>query len=113
MVMAWISESGYLWQILVKLWYILFSNKYNQIYNISSGIFKTNLEVIVELSNILGITNQQFSYVQDRAGHDYRYAIDSSKIKKEFGWQPKVNFTEGLNATVKWYKDNNERFSEW
>ena len=92
---------------------ILFSNKYNQIYNISSGIFKTNLEVISELSNILGIADQQFLYVQDRAGHDYRYAIDSSKIKDEFGWQPNVNFRDGLNETVKWYKDNNGRFSEW
>ena len=92
---------------------ILFSNKYNQIYNISSGIFKTNLEVISELSNILGITDQQFLYVQDRAGHDYRYAIDSSKIREEFGWQPSVNFRDGLNTTVTWYKDNNGRFSEW
>ena len=44
--------------------------------------------------------------VADRKGHDFRYAIDFSKIKNELGWEPQVNFKEGLEQTLKWYQDN-------
>ena len=46
------------------------------------------------------------SFVQDRPGHDRRYAIDTSKVKRELGWQPAVTFEEGLKQTVRWYMDN-------
>ena len=45
-------------------------------------------------------------FVQDRPGHDRRYAIDAGKIRDELGWQPQMNFTEGLNRTVDWYLAN-------
>ena len=44
----------------------------------------------------------------DRAGHDFRYAIDSSKLKNELGWEPSLQFEEGIEKTVKWYLDNKE-----
>jgi dTDP-glucose 4,6-dehydratase len=47
-------------------------------------------------------------YVKDRPGHDKRYAIDFSKAEKELGWNPTVNFYEGLKETVEWYKNNKE-----
>ena len=47
-------------------------------------------------------------YVQDRPGHDYRYAIDSSLIRKDLGWEPKYEFDEGLVKTVSWYINNQE-----
>ena len=48
------------------------------------------------------------TYVKDRAGHDLRYAIDSSKIRTQFGWKPSVGFREGLELTVDWYLKNTE-----
>ena len=48
------------------------------------------------------------SYVTDRAGHDLRYAIDATKLKMELGWEPKVKFTEGFDATVDWYLSNEQ-----
>ena len=46
------------------------------------------------------------SFVTDRPGHDYRYAIDASKLKNELGWTPSVSFEEGLSKTIDWYMDN-------
>ena len=48
------------------------------------------------------------TFVKDRAGHDARYAIDSSKLKNELGWEPLLQFEEGLKKTVKWYLDNQD-----
>ena len=48
------------------------------------------------------------TYVTDRAGHDLRYAIDSSKLQKELGWEPSLQFEEGIEKTVKWYLENQE-----
>jgi dTDP-glucose 4,6-dehydratase len=50
-----------------------------------------------------GESDSLITFVQDRAGHDFRYAVDISKIKRELGWQPRVNFEEGLRRTVEWY----------
>ncbi len=55
-----------------------------------------------------GSSNALITYVADRAGHDLRYAIDSSKLQRELGWMPSVNFEEGLEKTVRWYLDNGE-----
>ena len=48
------------------------------------------------------------TYVTDRAGHDLRYAIDSSKLQRELGWEPSLQFEEGIEKTVKWYLENQE-----
>ena len=48
------------------------------------------------------------TYVTDKAGHDFRYAIDSSKLQKELGWEPSLQFEEGIEKTVKWYLENQE-----
>ncbi len=53
-----------------------------------------------------GASEQLITYVTDRAGHDLRYAIDSSKLKNELGWEPSLQFEEGIEKTVKWYLDN-------
>ena len=55
-----------------------------------------------------GASENLISYVTDRAGHDLRYAIDSSKLKGELGWEPSLQFEEGIEKTVQWYVDNNE-----
>ncbi|MDC0553802.1 dTDP-glucose 4,6-dehydratase [Flavobacteriaceae bacterium] len=55
-----------------------------------------------------GVSEKLITYVTDRAGHDLRYAIDSSKLKNELGWEPSLQFEEGIEITVKWYLDNKE-----
>lgn len=83
---------------------VLERGKRGEIYNISSGEEKTNLEVV---SEILGIMEKPdlAEFVEDRPGHDVRYSLDSSKIRK-LGWKPKYGFSEGLKETVEWYLEN-------
>lgn len=83
------------------------------IYNISSGNFKTNLEVFSDLCRIMRTREDQFQLVKDRAGHDFRYALDSSKIRGELSWQPHEDFLSGLKKTVNWYTKNQNRFLNW
>lgn len=60
------------------------------------------------LGNPAGYSDRLIKYVTDRKGHDLRYAIDSSKLKDELGWEPSLQFEEGLEKTVKWYLDNQD-----
>ncbi len=55
-----------------------------------------------------GASEKLITYVTDRAGHDLRYAIDSRKLKEELGWEPSLQFEEGIEKTVRWYLDNQE-----
>ena len=65
-----------------------------------------NLEVIKKILNILGKDENSIEFVKDRPGHDRRYALDWSKIKKELGWKPQYDFDTWLKKTVDWYKEN-------
>lgn len=65
-----------------------------------------NLTVVKKILNILGKDENMIEFVKDRPGHDRKYAIDWSKIKKELNWQPQHNFDEWLEKTVEWYKNN-------
>ena len=58
------------------------------------------------LGNAEGASEHLITYVTDRAGHDLRYAIDSSKLQRELGWEPSLQFEEGIEKTVRWYLDN-------
>jgi len=83
-------------------------------YNIGGNNECTNLEVIKTVCGILDRLKPRFTgqyadlitFVQDRPGHDRRYAVDTRRIREELSWTPKVRFTEGLEKTVKWYLDN-------
>jgi len=75
-----------------------------EIYNISSSEEKSNLEVVNEILDIMG-KKKLIEFVEDRPGHDIRYSLDSSKIRK-LGWKPKYGFSEGLKETVEWYLEN-------
>ena len=55
-----------------------------------------------------GESEQLITYVEDRAGHDKRYAIDATKLEKELGWKPSITFEEGLSKTVDWYLENSD-----
>ena len=60
------------------------------------------------LGNPEGSSESLITYVTDRAGHDLRYAIDSTKLQRELGWEPSLQFEEGIEKTVRWYIDNQE-----
>lgn len=85
-------------------------------YNIGGFNEWTNIDlikVIIKtvdrlLGNPEGTSDSLITYVTDRAGHDLRYAIDSSKLKNELGWEPSLQFEEGIEKTVRWYLDNQE-----
>lgn len=85
---------------------VLESNKKNQIYNISSGEFYTNLEVAKMILATFKLGEEMIDFIEDRKGHDFRYAISNRKITQELGWIPQVNFLTGLFETVNWYQAN-------
>jgi dTDP-glucose 4,6-dehydratase len=80
--------------------------KAGEVYNIGGRCEKPNLELTHLLLELLGKPKTLIRYVQDRPGHDRRYAIDCSKIERELGWRPTITFPEGLRETIRWYVDN-------
>jgi dTDP-glucose 4,6-dehydratase len=82
------------------------NGKAGEVYNIGGRCEKTNLELTHTLLDLLGKPKTLIRYVQDRPGHDRRYAIDCSKIERELGWRPTVTFADGLKDTIRWYQDN-------
>ncbi len=86
-------------------------------YNVGGHNERTNLEIVGEICTILDELrpweghrySELVSFVTDRPGHDFRYAIDPSKIMKDLGWQPEVNFSEGVRRTITWYLGKGEK----
>ena len=66
----------------------------------------TNLEMVREILDILGLEDDLIEFVSDRPGHDKRYAIDYKKSNKKLGWRPMVEFSKGLRDTLNWYQEN-------
>lgn len=85
---------------------ILHEGKVGEVYNIGSGYEITNVELTRMVLDELSVGDEAIEYVEDRLGHDRRYAIDFTKLKTELGWEPEVDFGGGLADTVKWYQDN-------
>lgn len=84
---------------------VLHKGKKGEIYNIGGNNEKTNLYIVKTILKQLGKSENLISFVEDRKGHDYRYAINSSKIQKELGWTPSVTFEEGIKKTIEWYSN--------
>jgi dTDP-glucose 4,6-dehydratase len=74
-----------------------------EIYNISAGNEYENIEVVRRILKIMGLGEDMMEFVEDRPGHDIRYSLNSSKIRRELGWKPKHDFEEALRETVEWY----------
>ncbi|WNS75202.1 dTDP-glucose 4,6-dehydratase [Bacillus sp. DTU_2020_1000418_1_SI_GHA_SEK_038] len=79
-----------------------------EVYNIGGHNERTNNEIVHLIIEKLGASNQLIKYVEDRLGHDRRYAIDPMKLMNELGWKPKYTFDTGIVETIQWYKDNQE-----
>jgi dTDP-glucose 4,6-dehydratase len=86
------------------VWLALERGRPGEVYNVGSGHEKTNLDVVRELLRLMGKPESMITFVKDRPGHDRRYAIDCSKIQREWGWRSEVDFSEGLRQTIDWYK---------
>lgn len=97
------------------LYKVVTEGKVGETYNIGGHNEKKNIEVVNTICDILDTLvpketkyEEQITYVQDRPGHDRRYAIDSSKMQRELGWTPEETFETGLRKTVQWYLDNSK-----
>ncbi len=87
---------------------VLHSGRPGEIYNIGYGQGVTNLSVVRRLLQILNKPEDQIKFVEDRPGHDRRYALDSGKIRRQLGWEPAVTFEEGLLLTIDWYRAHDD-----
>ncbi len=88
------------------IWTVFEKADPGSVYNIGGNNEWPNIDVVQLLLSILGKSEDLIEYVEDRAGHDRRYAIDASRIKKDLGWEPARRFEEALPETVQWYLDN-------
>jgi len=96
------------------LWTVLRTGSLGETYNIGGNNEKTNIDIVGQICDIidelrpaLGCGSRELiSYVTDRPGHDFRYAIDASKFKRELGWEPAYTFERGIRETIEWYLDN-------
>ena len=82
---------------------VLHKGKNGERYNIGGHNEKRNIEIVKLILNRLNKSESLISFVEDRKGHDYRYAIDPTKLKTEFGWEPKTKFEDGIVLTIDWY----------
>jgi dTDP-glucose 4,6-dehydratase len=84
---------------------VLEKGQVGQAYNIGGESEKTNIAVARQILSSLGKGENYLQFVQDRPGHDLRYALSNGKIKKEIDWHPSVTFSEGLSRTIDWYQN--------
>lgn len=90
------------------IYLVLTGGRAGEVYNIGGATEseKENIEVTQSVLKILGKPETLVRHVEDRKGHDRRYAVDYSKIEKELGWRPEISFADGLKGTVEWYVNN-------
>jgi dTDP-glucose 4,6-dehydratase len=84
----------------------LINGKSGEVYNIGGGRELTNLEITHLILDAMGADDSSIEYVEDRKGHDLRYSVDWTKINRDLGYEPQVNFEDGLRETIEWYRNN-------
>ena len=87
---------------------VLHQGRDGEIYNLGAGNEWTNLEIARRILQLVGKSDSLLTYVQDRPGHDRRYALNSDKAEKELGWRPRISLEDGLKQTVDWYMSNHD-----
>ena len=87
---------------------VLHKGRVGEVYNIGGHNEKTNMEITHLILDAMGKDESSIKYVEDRLGHDRRYAIANDKIQSELGWEPSVTFEEGIKLTIDWYLNNQD-----
>lgn len=87
---------------------VLHKGQTGEVYNVGGHNEKTNLEITKIILKEMGKDESSIEYVQDRLGHDRRYAIDNNKITTQLGWKPSLTFEEGIKITINWYLNNQD-----
>ena len=82
---------------------VLRKGKKGEVYNVGGHNERTNNEIVDIIVDYLGVSRDLITYVDDRLGHDHRYAIDPTKLETELGWQPEYTFDTGIVETIEWY----------
>jgi len=98
------------------IWQVMTEAKDGETYNIGGNAERTNLDVVHAILHVVAEETGksydelvgQITYVKDRPGHDFRYAIDASRVRSDLGWEPKETFESGLKKTIRWYLDNQD-----
>ncbi len=85
---------------------ILQHGKIGEVYNIGGHNEMRNIDIVKRICRELGKSESLIEFVEDRKGHDLRYAIDNTKIQTALGWQPEVKFEDGIRKTIQWYLGN-------
>ncbi len=91
---------------------IIHSGKIGEVYNVGGNNEMRNIDIVKMICQQLKKPESLITYVQDRKGHDMRYAINSEKIQRELGWKPEVSFMDGIKSTIDWYLNNKQWWEE-
>lgn len=87
---------------------VLHKGDAGEVYNVGGHNERTNIEIVETIVEALGASKELITFVEDRLGHDRRYAIDPEKLTKKLGWKPKYTFETGIKETIQWYLENRE-----
>jgi dTDP-glucose 4,6-dehydratase len=88
------------------IYLVLMNGNSGEVYNIGGGRELKNNEITSLILEAMGAEKSSIEYVEDRKGHDLRYSVDWTKINRELGYEPQINFEDGLRETIQWYRDN-------
>lgn len=90
------------------VWQVFKNGRAGEIYNFGGHAEKRNIDVVKTILSLLNKEEHLIEFVKDRKGHDWRYAMDTSKTQKELGWTPEVTFERGLKDTIEWYQTRSD-----
>ena len=87
---------------------IIHKGREGEVYNVGGHNEMKNIDIVTMICDALGKPHSLITHVEDRKGHDMRYAIDPTKIHEELGWLPETKFEDGIKKTIQWYLDHEE-----
>jgi dTDP-glucose 4,6-dehydratase len=88
------------------VWAVLNDGELGSCYNIGGESEMSNLQIVQHILQLMGKHESLINYVEDRLGHDRRYAMDNARIRRDIGWSPIIDFADGIQTTIDWYREN-------